>query len=231
MMLICIGLRPDVADKLSGLQYTLKQLRAIGELSANDARTDDGKRVIVLDTDYIPDPFNAPKTVRELGFRGPIIGISDKPRDSIEYDDVATEITFMGTGGDRLLRAPFSCMLIRCVVEALLRRSAISVAEHVEEKTFDSGHCRLNKPRHTLLVGGKPVRLTAREFDILWAMGSRPEVYFSREKLADVLELPTYRDARVIDSHIKRLRQKIADAEKDYDPITTFYGVGYRVMK
>ncbi len=235
MMLICIGLRPEVVCKLAGLEYSLKKLSNVSEMSHDDACFGVGERAVIIDTNHVPDALNSPEVIRKLGFPGPILGISNKSRDSMAYDDIEPEVTFMRNGGDRLLRAPFTGRLIRAVVEALLRRTnhtAASVTEaRAETKplTFGAGRYQMNEETWNFRVDGKPVYLTHGEFAILWAMASRPGVVFSRDQLAQVLDMGQNFNERTVDSHVKRLRNKIKLVDEECDPIETLYGVGYRL--
>ncbi len=71
--------------------------------------------------------------------------------------------------------------------------------------------------------------LTATEFLLLHALASRPGVVKSRNALLDaVYDDPTLVDERNIDSHIKRLRKKLAASGLEFDMVETLYGVGYR---
>jgi two-component system response regulator ChvI len=83
--------------------------------------------------------------------------------------------------------------------------------------------------RHTCTWKNQPVTLTVTEFLVLQALATRPGVVKSRNALMDVVyDDQVYVDERTIDSHIKRLRQKIKQAEDSFDMIETLYGVGYR---
>ncbi len=79
------------------------------------------------------------------------------------------------------------------------------------------------------LADGKDIELTAVEFQLLKVMMSAPGRIFSREQLMDHM----YRDHRIVsertvDSHIKKLRRKIADAWPEREIIRSVYGVGYK---
>jgi two-component system response regulator ChvI len=73
------------------------------------------------------------------------------------------------------------------------------------------------------------VTLTVTEFLILQALASRPGVVKSRNALMDAAyDDQVYVDDRTIDSHIKRVRNKLREKDNEFDMIETLYGVGYR---
>ena len=87
----------------------------------------------------------------------------------------------------------------------------------------------MDQERHACIWKDKPVTLTVTEFFLLEALASRPGVLKSRNALMDAAYGEQgYVDDRTIDSHIKRLRKKFRDADKEFDMIETLYGVGYR---
>ena len=86
--------------------------------------------------------------------------------------------------------------------------------------------------RHSVVWKGAPVSLTVTEFLLLQALATRPGFAKSRDQLMDVAyDDQVYVDDRTIDSHIKRLRKKMRDADPDFASIETLYGVGYRFVE
>jgi two-component system response regulator ChvI len=76
---------------------------------------------------------------------------------------------------------------------------------------------------------GEGVTLTVTEFLLLQALAHRPGVVKSRDQLMDVAyEDQVYVDDRTIDSHIKRLRKKMRNADPEFSSIETLYGIGYK---
>ena len=78
-------------------------------------------------------------------------------------------------------------------------------------------------------IGGKDLGLTAVEFRLLKTLAAQPGRIFSRDQLMDAM----YRDERVVsdrtvDSHVKKLRKKIADVLPDREIVHSVYGVGYK---
>ena len=91
------------------------------------------------------------------------------------------------------------------------------------------GGLRIDLEAHTVRVGETDVRLTPKELDLLAHLAQRPGVVIEREEL--LAEVWGYRHAgyaRTVDSHVTRVRKKLASAGLRADPITTVHGVGYR---
>jgi DNA-binding response OmpR family regulator len=79
-------------------------------------------------------------------------------------------------------------------------------------------------------VGGAPVGLTPREFDLLDALSTRPNAAFSRAQLLEHVWGPSwYGDEHVVDVHIANLRRKLGDDPTDPRYVKTVRGVGYRM--
>jgi two-component system, OmpR family, response regulator ChvI len=140
------------------------------------------------------------------------------------------ELVALGVGADDFIRKPFSPQVLVERVGAVLKRprSARSVGDkQIAENVIVCGHLRMNKDRHTCVWKDSPVHLTATEFRLLESLAIRPGKLKSREALIkivcgdDVL-------GRTIDSHIKRLRQKLRAVDETFSEIDTVYGVGYR---
>ncbi len=87
----------------------------------------------------------------------------------------------------------------------------------------------MDTARHHVLWDSKPITLTVTEFLILEALANRPGVVRTRDQLMDAAyQDDVYVDDRTIDSHIKRLRRKFREIDKDFAAIDTLYGAGYR---
>jgi DNA-binding response OmpR family regulator len=80
-----------------------------------------------------------------------------------------------------------------------------------------------------VVVEGRAVELTAREFDLLHFLAEHPAQVFSRDQLMDrVWELAVYSDTTTVTVHVRRLRAKIESDASDPRWIETVWGVGYR---
>jgi two-component system phosphate regulon response regulator PhoB len=128
-------------------------------------------------------------------------------------------------GADDYVTKPFSPRELALRVKAVLRRSAPSSPDEIEH-LLTHGDLRLDLERHRCSVAGAEIELTAKEFGLLAKLMQRPGRVFTREKLLDELwgtEVTVTH--RTVDTHMKRLREKLGDAGSH---IHTVRGVGYR---
>lgn len=126
---------------------------------------------------------------------------------------------------DDYVTKPFSMPVLLQKIRVILRRSAGSEPE--AESCLRYRDLILRPDTREVTVNGRPLELTAREFDLLHTFLSSPGRVFTREMLLSRLwGYDFYGDERVVDSHIKNLRHKL---ERDY--IETVRGVGYRAAK
>jgi two-component system phosphate regulon response regulator PhoB len=108
-------------------------------------------------------------------------------------------------------------------VQAILRRAG---AVREESSVLSHGTILLDADRHRCTVDGEPADLTAKEFRLLAALMRRPGRVMSRQRLLDeVWGTDITVTERTIDTHLKRLREKLGKAG---DQIETVRGVGYR---
>ncbi len=142
------------------------------------------------------------------------------------------ELLALKMGADDVIRKPFSQRLLVERVKAVLRRTSSrdsTLRKEADTKVLERGPLRMDLERHICIWKNEPVTLTATEFLLLHALASRPGVAKSRNALMDaVYDDQTDVDERNIDSHIKRLRKKLAASGSEFDMVETLYGVGYR---
>jgi DNA-binding response OmpR family regulator len=131
-------------------------------------------------------------------------------------------------GADDYVTKPFSPRLLAARVEAVLRRSA-GEAAGAAVATFGNGELAIDGVQHEVRKNGVPVALTPNEFAIVMTMARHPARAFTREELISFAlgdEFEGY--DRVIDTHIKNIRQKLGDDPRSPRFIVTVYGVGYK---
>ncbi len=129
-------------------------------------------------------------------------------------------------GADDYVVKPFSPRELVARAKAILRRGT-SAAEESEMLTFPG--LRIDRVQHRVEVNGDEIHLTPTEFRLLWCLASRPARVFSRAELLDrIWGYDSESDARTVDVHIKRLRQKTKAAESNTFSITTVWGLGYK---
>jgi two-component system response regulator ResD len=129
-------------------------------------------------------------------------------------------------GADDYVVKPFSPREMVARVKAVLRRGS-SVEEEADALVFPG--LRVDRVQHRVEVEGEEVHLTPTEFRLLWCLASRPGRVFSRAELLDrIWGYDSESDARTVDVHVKRLRQKTKASEKRPFAITTVWGLGYK---
>lgn len=129
-------------------------------------------------------------------------------------------------GCDDYICKPFN------VKELILRIKAVLKRSHdleTNEKINFKNEIEINTKTHEVKVRGKSVILTNTEYKLLLVMASNPKKIYTREELLEnVVEDHLEKFDRVIDSHIKNLRQKIEIDSRNCKIIKTVYGVGYK---
>jgi two-component system phosphate regulon response regulator PhoB len=128
-------------------------------------------------------------------------------------------------GADDYVVKPFSVKELLLRVKAVLRRSEEGSGKPAAE-IREAGDIRLDPSRHEVTVKSAPVVLTALEFRLLKTFLERPGRVQTRETLlSDVWGIEADITTRTVDTHVKRLREKLAAAGEH---IETVRGVGYR---
>ena len=148
-------------------------------------------------------------------------------------DDEIDEVLGLRMGADDYVKKPFSQRLLVERIRTLLRRqdaiSGDTVEVTEENKVMERGQLTMDPLRHAVKWKGRDVSLTVTEFLLLQALAQRPGFVKSRDQLMDVAyDDQVYVDDRTIDSHIKRLRKKMRNADPDFSAIETLYEIGYR---
>ena len=141
--------------------------------------------------------------------------------------DEGDRVLGLELGADDYVVKPFSPRELVARVRAVLKRTELRPDPGVES-AFDG--LVINHSSREVIVDGRVVQLTPREFDLLSFMSASPRQVFSRAQLLEQVwdSSPEWQDEATVTVHVRRLRKKI---EKDPDEprwITTVWGVGYR---
>ena len=131
------------------------------------------------------------------------------------------ELQGFSLGVDEYISKPFSPKILVARVEAILRRSST-----MSQEVIDVGGIHIDKSAHQVLVDGKNVDLSYKEFELITYFAENQGIALSREKiLNNVWNYDYFGDARTIDTHVKKPRSKLGD-KGDY--IKTIWGMGYK---
>ena len=141
----------------------------------------------------------------------------------------ASFVNGLSIGADHYITKPFSLKVLAAQVEALLRRSADDLIPLSVKNSWRDGDLVVDFDRNTVVKKGIEINLTPSEHKILAALIKYPGKVFTREELI-VLIFDDECDSfdRVIDNHIKNLRQKVEDDSRNPVYILTIRGLGYR---
>ena len=136
--------------------------------------------------------------------------------------DESDELQGFDLGVDEYISKPFSPKILVARVEAILRRAnKIS-----EEETVKAGSIVIDKAAHLVTVDEERVELSYKEFELLVYFIENQGIALSREKILNhVWNYDYFGDARTIDTHVKKLRNKLG---KRGEYIKTIWGMGYK---
>lgn len=142
-------------------------------------------------------------------------------------NDDMDKIMGLEYGADDYITKPFNILEVKARIKAIIRRTS-KKEEEVKSSEFEIGDLRLDCEGRRVFISGKEINLTAKEFDVLELLVLNPNKVYSREKLLGLVWGADYPgDARTVDVHIRRLREKIESSPSDPKYVHTKWGVGY----
>ncbi len=168
------------------------------------------------------------KKIRETN-NIPIIMLSAKSTD-------LDKILGLGTGADDYVVKPFNPLELTARVKSQLRRyTQLNPNSNMHENARNEISIRgltINKDNHKVTVFDEEVKLTPIEFDILYLLASNPGKVFSTDEIFEkVWNEKVYEANNTVMVHIRRLRGKMKEDERQDKIITTVWGVGYKIEK
>ena len=174
------------------------------------------KDIALVILDVMMPKINGWDVCREIrdNSKVPIIMLTAKGEES-------DELQGFSIGADEYISKPFSPKILVARVEAILRRTGKS-----EEEVIEIGGISIDKLGHQVLVDGRELELSYKEFELLTYFIEYKGIALSREKILNhVWNYDYFGDARTIDTHVKKLRNKLG-GKGDY--IKTIWGMGYK---
>ena len=142
---------------------------------------------------------------------------------------VEDRVNVLRLGADDFIPKPFDNDEVLARVEAQLRRSRTFSAPGQAKRVFRLADLELDRDAVSVTAGGKPVTLTAREFEILALLLSNPNKVFTRAQIYEqVWGEEFFGDENTVNVHISNLRSKLARvSEREY--IKTVWGIGFKM--
>lgn len=176
----------------------------------------ENKDIVLVILDVMMPKMDGWQTCREIRqySKVPIIMLTARGEEN-------DELRGFELGVDEYIAKPFSPKILVARVQAILRR-----ANAASEENLEYGGIVLNRSAHEVLIDGKKVDLSFKEFELLSYFMENKDIALSRERILNhVWDYDYFGDARTIDTHVKKLRSKMGE-RGSY--IKTIWGMGYK---
>lgn len=187
------------------------------------------------------DGYDICKTLRSEGNKVPIIMLTAK-------SDEIDKVLGLEFGADDYIAKPFGVRELMARIKAVLRRYEItqnqegipplkeqdkgknSLEQHTDS-LIEIGDLTIDQDRHEVKIAGQNIELTLKEFDLLTMLAQNRGRVMSREQLLDQVWGFDYAgETRTVDVHVRYLRKKLGDDDKDGKYIKTVRGIGYKIQ-
>lgn len=145
-------------------------------------------------------------------------------------DEEIDKVVGLELGADDYVTKPYGLRELVARVRAMLRRSMATDRAAAQKRKLVFPQLEIDLPTRTVICQGESVRLTPKEFDLLYHLASQPRRVFRRDEIVqDVWGYsPQSGDLRTVDTHIKRLRKKLEEGREVPWSLATVWGVGYK---
>ena len=191
-----------------------------GEEALNMAKENEYD-LILLDV-MLPkmDGFEVCQQIREFS-DVPIIMLTAK-------GDDMDKILGLDYGADDYITKPFNILEVKARIKAIMRRGRKKDQKEVPSNVIEKNGMKIDRESRRVFIEGQEVNLTAKEFDVLELLAMNQDKVYSREQLLNLVWGAEYPgDARTVDVHIRRLREKIEQTPSNPKYVYTKWGVGY----
>jgi len=215
------GLRMTLSDRLRNEGYVV-ETAANGEEAIRRA-LEGCFDLIILDI-MLPHKsgLDVCRDLRQRGHTTPILMLTARGQ-------TVDKVLGLKLGADDYLTKPFEMMELMARVEALLRRAPAGSLS--AQSIYRFGSIQVDLRKTELLRDGKPVSLSAKEFQLLkYFLEHRGETLSRTELLAQVWGYDAQTSTRTVDVHVAWLRQKLGDDPKQPRMIVTIHGLGYKFV-
>ncbi len=191
-----------------------------GEEALNMAKENEYD-LILLDV-MLPkmDGFEVCQQIREFS-DVPIIMLTAK-------GDDMDKILGLDYGADDYITKPFNILEVKARIKAIMRRGRKKDEKAALSNVIEKNGMKIDRESRRVFIDGQEVNLTAKEFDVLELLAMNQDKVYSREQLLNLVWGYDYPgDARTVDVHIRRLREKIEKTPSNPKYVYTKWGVGY----
>ena len=166
------------------------------------------------------DGFEVCQRIREFS-NMPIVMLTAK-------GDDMDKILGLEYGADDYITKPFNILEVKARIMAIMRRTTPQVVKEQKITEIKSGDFTINTENRRLFILDQEINVTSKEFDMLLLLVTNPGKVYSRDELLRAIWGEDYPgDARTVDVHIRRLREKIEPNASEPKYVHTKWGVGY----
>ncbi|MBD8916584.1 MAG: DNA-binding response regulator [Pseudobutyrivibrio sp.] len=166
------------------------------------------------------DGFEVCQRIREFS-NMPIVMLTAK-------GDDMDKILGLEYGADDYITKPFNILEVKARIKAIMRRTTPQVVKEQKITEIVSGDFTINTENRRLFILEREINVTSKEFDMLLLLVTNPGKVYSRDELLRTIWGEDYPgDARTVDVHIRRLREKIEPNASEPKYVHTKWGVGY----
>lgn len=166
------------------------------------------------------DGFEVCQRIREFS-NMPIVMLTAK-------GDDMDKILGLEYGADDYITKPFNILEVKARIKAIMRRTTPQVVKEQKITEIKSGDFTINTENRRLFTLDQEINVTSKEFDMLLLLVTNPGKVYSRDELLRAIWGEDYPgDARTVDVHIRRLREKIEPNASEPKYVHTKWGVGY----